>query len=54
LLINADADERGFQLPTQSWQVLMDSTVNGGSTVGATLSQQLTLAGRSVMLLRSS
>jgi glycogen debranching enzyme len=54
LLINADADERGFQLPTQSWQVLMDSKVNGAPTVGATLSQQLTLVGRSVMLLRSS
>jgi hypothetical protein len=54
LLINADGVERGFQLPLQSWHVLMDSRVNDAFAVGATVSQQLTLAGRSVMLLRGS
>jgi glycogen debranching enzyme len=54
LLINADAAERAFQLPPQSWQVLMDSRMDAQSALGATLLQQLTLAGRSVMLLRSA
>ena len=53
MLINADAAERGFQLPGRGWRVLMDSRVNTQSSVDPTPSQRLTLAGRSVMLLRS-
>ena len=53
LLINADAVERRFQLPPQGWQVLIHSSAHAQSALGATLSQQLTLAERSVMLLRS-
>jgi glycogen debranching enzyme len=54
LLINADEVERSFQLPLPSWQVLMDSRVDAQSALGAMSSKQLTLAGRSVMLLRSA
>ena len=55
LLINADAAQRGFQLPLQqSWEALMDSGVGAQVAPSATLSRQLTLAGRSVMLLRSA
>jgi glycogen debranching enzyme len=53
LLINADAADRVFQLPMQGWQLLMDSRVDAQYAAGATLTHQLTLAGRSVMLLRS-
>jgi glycogen debranching enzyme len=54
LLINANAVERSFVLPSKRWQVLLDSRWDAEAAVGATLSKELTLAGRSVMLLRSA
>jgi glycogen debranching enzyme len=53
LLINADAADRGFQLPMQGWQVLMDSHLEHASAAGSALSKQAMLAGRSMVLLRS-
>ncbi len=53
MLINADAVERNFQLPMESWQLLIDNRPQARSAHDPVFSQQVTLAARSLMLLRS-